>query len=102
MDFSDQYASYPPELSQEQKDNLVTTVKDWSIHHGLAVRPPPTFVNTESDPQGVLATNAPVTLFPSLFPKSCYEDAVAVQKPYNELYAAITRDEAWLGKIIEE
>lgn len=102
MDLSSQYTNYPPELSQEQKDHLVSTIKDWSIHHGLAVRPPPTFIEEQSDPQGVLATNAPVTLFPSLFPKSCFESAVSVQKTYNELYAAITKDEKWLGKIIEE
>ncbi|WEW56607.1 Glutathione synthetase [Emydomyces testavorans] len=96
------FATYPPELSPEQKQNLVALVKDWTIHHGLAVRPSPEFVSGSSDPNGVLATNAPVTLFPSLFPQSCYEAAVSVQTVYNELYAAITVDEAWLGEIIEE
>ncbi|KAK2744985.1 hypothetical protein FQN57_004115 [Myotisia sp. PD_48] len=101
MDFSTLNASYPPDLSAEQKEILVTTVKDWSIQHGLAVRPPPAFVDGVSDPQGVLATNAPATLFPSLFPKSCFDLAVSVQKPYNELYGAISRDTQWLGNIIE-
>lgn len=96
------YATYPPELSPEQKKYLVTTVKDWTIHHGLAVRPSLILAPKESDPHGVLATNAPVTLFPSLFPKSCYQSAVSVQTVYNELYAAITADEDWLGGIIEE
>lgn len=96
------YATYPPELSPEQKQHLVTTVKDWTIHHGLAVRPSLLFVPEHCDPYGVLATNAPVTLFPSPFPKSCYESAVSVQTVYNELYAAIAADEVWLGRIIEE
>ncbi|DAA77144.1 TPA_exp: Glutathione synthetase (GSH-S) [Trichophyton benhamiae CBS 112371] len=95
-------ACYPPELSSEQKQHLVATIRDWCIHHGLAVRPPPAFVQGTSDPQGVLATNAPVTLFPSLFPRSCYEAAVSVQETYNQLYASITTDTDWLGEIIED
>ncbi|KAI5296597.1 hypothetical protein KEM56_005416, partial [Ascosphaera pollenicola] len=70
--------------------------------HGLAVKPAATFAPKEADPHGCLATNAPVTLFPSLFPRSCYDTARAVQKAYNELYAAIPNDEAWLGRIVEE
>ncbi|KMP03068.1 glutathione synthetase [Coccidioides immitis RMSCC 2394] len=96
------YATYPPELSPEQRRYLVATVKDWTIHHGLTVRPSPDLVSKASDSNAVLATNAPVTLFPSLFPRSCYQSAVSVQTAYNELYAAITADEAWLGEIIED
>lgn len=80
----------------------MTTIKDWAIQNGLAVRPAPSFVPKETDPKGVLATNAPVTLFPSPFPKSCFEEAKALQIVYNRLYAAITSDEEWLGKIMEE
>ncbi|PGH23385.1 glutathione synthetase [Polytolypa hystricis UAMH7299] len=96
------YTSYPPQLTPEQKEYLVGEVKNWALHHGLAVKPPPTFIPKESDPVGVLSSNAPVTLFPSPFPRSGYESAVAVQTTYNKLYAAISSDEAWLGKIIEE
>ena len=96
------YTSYPPQLTPEQQEYLVSAVKNWASYHGLAVRPPPTFISKDSDPAGVLASNAPVTLFPSPFPKSCYETAVEVQKTYNALYASIARDEAWLAKIIEE
>jgi glutathione synthase len=96
------YSTYPPELTSENQHHLVSRVKNWTIHHGLAVRPSPAFIPEEFDPHGVLATNAPVTLFPSLFPKSCYERATSIQTTYNELYAAISRDESWVGKIIEE
>ncbi|KAJ5619037.1 hypothetical protein N7510_003021 [Penicillium lagena] len=96
------YSSYPPELSPEQQKYLVRTAKDWAIQNGLAVRPSPTILPAGADPNGVLATNAPVTLFPSPFPKGCFEEANALQTVYNELYAAITCDEAWLGKIIED
>lgn len=95
------YTSYPPSLSPAQQDYLVTTVKDWAIQNGLAVRPSPTMLPEGADPNRVLATNAPVTLFPSPFPKACFQEAQVLQTVYNELYAAITCNEEWLGKIIE-
>ena len=96
------HTDYPPELSPQEQQYLLSNLKDWSIAHGLAVRPAPSFVQPSQDPSGVLASTAPVTLFPSLFPRSCFEQGVAIQKAYNELYAAIARDEAWLKSIIEE
>ncbi|USP78544.1 hypothetical protein yc1106_05818 [Curvularia clavata] len=96
------YADYPPKLSQEEEQYLLSNLKDWSIAHGLAVRPAPSFVEPSQDPAGVLANTAPVTLFPSLFPRSCFEQGLAIQKAYNELYSAIARDEQWLQGIVEQ
>lgn len=96
------FSNYPPELTSEQETHLVSSIKNWTAYHGLSVRPAPTFVHKDVDPSGVLVSNAPVTLFPSPFPKRCYETAVALQKIYNALYASISTDEAWLGMIIEE
>lgn len=96
------FASYPPELSPEQWTYLVQTVKDWSICHGLAVRPNPAFVDDKINPNHVLATNAPITLFPSPFPKASFEQARSVQQVYNELYAGIANDEEWLEGVMKE
>ena len=96
------FLDYPPELTTEQEKYLLDNVKDWSIVHGLAVRPAPSFVTQDQDPSGVLATTAPITLFPSLFPRACFEEGLAIQKAYNELYSAIARDEEWLRSIVEE
>lgn len=96
------HTDYPTALSKEEEAYLLSNLKDWSIAHGLAVRPAPSLVQPSQDPAGVLATTAPVTLFPSLFPKSCFEDGLAIQKAYNELYSAIARDEQWLQGIVEE
>lgn len=96
------YSSYPPQLTPAQERFLVTTVKDWTIQNGLTVRPSPASLPEGADPKRVLATNAPVTLFPSPFPKSSFEEAEALQTVYNELYAAVTCNEAWLGKFMEE
>lgn len=96
------YPDYPPELDDEQREYLLSNLKDWSIAHGLAVRPVPSYVPTDQDPSGALATTAPVTIFPSLFPRVCFEQAQSVIKAYNELYSAIASDEAWLKEIVEE
>lgn len=96
------YADYPPDLSPKEAEYLLTNLKDWSIAHGLAVRPAPSFVKPDQDPAGVLAVTAPVTLFPSPFPRSCFEEGLSIQTAYNELYSAIARDEEWLSEIAEE
>lgn len=95
-------SSYPPDISAEESEQLLVIIKDWSIANGLAVRPPSAFVSAEADPHGVLATTAPVTLFPSPFPRLCFEQAKSVQKAYNILYASISQDEAFLKDIVQE
>lgn len=96
------YPEYPPELNDEQSKYLLSNLKDWSIAHGLAVRVAPTWISEGKDPEGALATTAPVTFFPSLFPRVCFEQAKSVAKAYNELYSAIPCDEAWLQGVVEE
>ncbi|TVY46746.1 Glutathione synthetase large chain [Lachnellula occidentalis] len=93
---------YPPELTAAESEQLLATIKDWSIAHGLAVRPPPSLVSAETDPRGVLATTAPVTLFPSPFPRVCFEQAKSIQRAYNHLYALIAQDEEFLRDIVQE
>lgn len=94
--------TYPPELTTSEGERLTEVVKDWATAHGLSVRPPPAVVAQEADPRGILATAVPVTLFPSPFPRTCFDQAVAVQKEYNALYAAISQDESFLAQIVKE
>lgn len=96
------WESFPPQATEEQLEYLVQTVKDWTIFNGLTVRPNPAFISNENNPNHVLATNAPVTLYPSPFPRTCFRQAQALQTVYNELYAAIASDEEWLGEIMKE
>ena len=96
------YPQYPPDLTEQESNSLLTTIKDWSIAHGLAVRPASSWVSETQDPNGSLAVTAPVTVFPSLFPRNCFENGLAIQNAYNELYAAIASDELWLQHIVEE
>lgn len=94
--------AYPPNLSTQEAEHFLSTIKDWSVAHGLTVRPPPSVVTTEVDPHGILATTAPVTLFPSPFPTVCFQQAKSIQKAYNRLYAAIAQDEDFLQGIVQE
>lgn len=94
------YPSYPPRLTGEQKAHLVSTCEEWALTQGLATRPAGSF--TKSDHGGDLATTAPITLFPSLFPSSCFEEALLIQRAYNETYANIAKDEQWLGAVVAE
>ena len=94
--------NYPPELTAAESEQLLSTIKDWSIAHGLAVRPPPALLASSADPHGILATTAPVTLFPSPFPRICFEQARSIQKAYNQLYAAIAQDDEFLQSIVQE
>lgn len=94
--------SYPPVLEEQESERLVQVVKDWTVGNGLAVRPPASVAPAELDPRGVLATSAPVTLFPSPFPQVCFEQAKAVQTAYNELYARISQDEDFISRVVQE
>lgn len=99
---SDIGKQYPPNLTPAESEHFVSTIKDWSIANGLAVRPPVSVVSSEVDPHGILATTAPVTLFPSPFPRVCFEQAKSIQTAYNTLYASISQDEEFLEAIVNE
>ncbi len=93
------FSAYPPAVAEGvQLDHLRRQIADWAIAHGLAVRP----AAVTERLQEVLALPAPVTLFPSLFPRTCFEAAAEVQTTYNALYAAVASDVDWLGGVIEE
>lgn len=91
--------SYPPETTPDRFEHLLTTFKDWSLANGLTVRPPPHF---SENPHEALATHAPVSLYPSLYPRSSFESARAVQTAYNELYARVSEDSEFLDVVTEE
>ena len=94
--------NYPPRLSNQQEQYILTTMKDWSIQHGLAVRPSSSFVTGSTDPNGVLASTAPVTLFPSPFPRRSFRQGNELQKEYNRLYAAISNNEEWIERTLKK
>ncbi|TGZ85077.1 glutathione synthase [Ascodesmis nigricans] len=87
---------YPPTTDKAQFNHLLSTCKDWCLSHGLTVRPPPSF---SENPHEALTTHAPVSLYPSLFPRSSFDEARAVQTAYNELYARVSDDTEFLDAL---
>lgn len=99
--------TYPPDLTPEQEAFLTTTIKDWSIAHGLAVRPRPDTLGNARGSSAIvdneaLATTAPITLFPSMWPLNCFHEALLIQTAYNEMYSAVARDELFLEGVVQE
>ncbi|KAG6074679.1 hypothetical protein E4U33_002402 [Claviceps sp. LM78 group G4] len=91
-----------PPLTSVERATLAQIVKDWASGHGLVVRPPPAVIAAEADPAQIASVPAPVTLFPSGFPRNAFIQGLAAQKAYNELYAAVSRDEAFLADIVKQ
>ncbi|ODV63532.1 glutathione synthase [Ascoidea rubescens DSM 1968] len=85
-----------PSLSSKQQDDLVYNLHHWSLGNGLVMFPP----NFKS----YQPVNAPVTLFPTPFPKNSFNDALRVQPLFNEIYSNISslKNEEWLLNIISE
>ena len=88
--------SYPPSLSPKALHYLLTSLTDYCLSHGITVRP------VQAGEGNHLASHAPVTVFPSLFPRNAWEQAMKVQQLYNLLYLRIANDVEWLGKIMDE
>lgn len=93
---------YPPPLSAAEQQALSSAVKDWAAANGLVVRPAPSAIPADADPRGTAAVHVPVTLFPSPFPRECFEQGLRARAAYNELYAAVSRDEEFLERVVNE
>lgn len=66
----------------------------WSLANGLVMYPPGFATHS--------ASNAPITLFPTPFPKDLFLRAIDVQKSFNSLYAnVVSHQKSWLMKNIQ-
>jgi hypothetical protein len=60
--------SYPPALSPHQLSNLIFNLKDYQLTHGMLLK-------YGADANSINAVPVGVSLFPSQFPESLFEDA---------------------------
>jgi glutathione synthetase len=88
---------YPPELSEEQASTLISDIKDYQLTHGSLLK----LVQNEQD-NTVLAHPIGISVFPTLFPRNLFEEALALQKSYNRLYTALAEDEKFLLEVLED
>lgn len=84
-----------PELSTDQTNLLLENSLQWSLANGLVMYPP-NFENYS-------VNNAPITLFPTPIPKKSFQNALDIQRTYNELYSTmISKESGWLIENIEK
>ncbi|KAL7752216.1 Glutathione synthetase [Sorochytrium milnesiophthora] len=91
--------SYPPALSALQYDALRDLATDWALSHGLVIRPAADA--SSAQPKRGVAVHAPLALFPSPFPRHCYDKAVALQPLFNSLVHKVAHNHAFLASIMD-
>jgi hypothetical protein len=86
--------SWPPELTSAQQSHLLSLATLHSLSHGFTLLPP----SSPSPPTHTTA--APLSLFPTLFPRNLYNLAKEIQPLYNALYARIALDWEFLDRVM--
>ena len=104
------FADWPPALTDAQQALLTQLATTYALSHGLLYLPPPPSSSPSSQslsssslptaPTG--AIHAPLSLFPSPFPRNLFQNALRLQKIYNTLYARIALDEEFLDGVMGE
>lgn len=89
--------NYPPPLSEKQVEELIGNVKDYQLTHGSLLK-----IIDFDEPQEDLAQPVGVSLFPTLFPKTLFDEALALMKTYNKLYVAVAEDGKWLHEALKD
>ncbi|KAG0243011.1 hypothetical protein BGX31_011327 [Mortierella sp. GBA43] len=89
-------------LSDDQLRILKVSALDFALSHGLVIRPPPP---TSKDSNTIVAAegviNAPVSLFPTPFPRNAFNNAIKIQPLFNQLVQDISEDDAFLKEVME-
>jgi hypothetical protein len=86
------FSDWPPTLPDPQLDALTLSATTYALSHGLLYLPP----TNHQPPAPSSAIHAPLSLFPSPFPRRLFELARRLQRTYNILYARIAMDEDFL------
>ena len=90
------FGSWPPSLSPVQLEALTLYATTYAISHGLLYLPPAEHQPTIPS----AAIHAPISLFPSPFPRKLFELGLKLQKTFNILYSRIAMDEEFLDQIM--
>jgi hypothetical protein len=79
---------------------LVQAVKDWQITHGSLLK---VVAGDKEDTAASIGANArgvPVSLMPTPWPRRLYEEAVSLQRDFNELYVRLAVNETMLEQML--
>ncbi|KPV72466.1 uncharacterized protein RHOBADRAFT_18343 [Rhodotorula graminis WP1] len=89
---------WPPQLDAAQEQALLDLASDYALAHGLVLRP---VASSPSSPLSLTTgIHAPYSLYPSQLPSHLFAQALALQPTYNELYARVTADDAFLERVV--
>ncbi|KAL5482338.1 GSH2 [Sanghuangporus weigelae] len=94
------FPDWPPHLTDAQQSHLTQVATTYALAHGLLYLPPSS--PSSPTPAPTSAIHAPLSLFPSPFPRSLFQTALRLQKIYNVLYARIALDEEFLDSVMGE
>lgn len=96
---SERYVEYPPEPDRLQPflDDLVSTIKDYQITHGSLIK-----LVWQEQKSTVPAQPVGAAIFPTQFPRHCFEEACDIQKLLNKLYVAVSEDDEWLERVLSD
>lgn len=90
--------AWPPRLTEKQRAVLSLQAVDYAISHSILYRPLP--IASSSKPPLDAAIHAPISLFPSPFPRHLYQQGQELQPLYNDLYSRIAVHDAFLKRVI--
>jgi hypothetical protein len=97
---------WPPKLSEKRIEFLVRKATTWALANSFVLIPPtPVDPNEDPDrpapvPPPTRAQPAPLSLFPTPFPRRLYQQANSLQNMLNSLYMRVSLDHKFLDKVI--
>lgn len=86
-------SNYPP-YDPVQDDFLVGEITQWCIANGL--------VMLNDAEEGLSAMHAPVTTYPTKYPKEALEEALSIQTIYNKLYINLCQQKQWIENQLDD
>lgn len=93
-------ANFPyaiPQIPDEELERLLETIKDYQITHGSLLK-----LVKSNEEHTVLSRPIGASVFPTQFPRSLFNQGVAVQPVFNELYMKVAEDEEWLEETLRD
>ena len=90
------FASWPPQLSDDQLHELTLLATSYALSHSLLYLP----VSSSQPPAPTSAIHAPLSLLPAPFPRLLFDKVKRLQRLYSVLYARIALDTEFLDEIM--
>lgn len=99
---------WPPNLNEDRIAYLTRKATTWALAHSFVLVPPHP-VDDNVDPRDrpsslppIRAQPAPLSLFPTPFPRRLYQQANSLQNMLNALYLRVTLDWTFMDRIMEK